>query len=543
MSLAPRSTAPCRVLAVQLALHAILAVVSPPAHARVIDVGPTGAVKTIDAALARAGVGDEIVLERGVEHATAGLRITTDAIEIRSADGPEPPAVIRNTSLEKWGVTIDHRAEGLMLKDVVLTGGPNVTCVRARGRRLTIDNAPPAGEVWRWVQIFGGSQTTILNTDVPAITSYSICSFDADARGLIVSRCTFAGASTESHTIRLQRVYDARLRECAIRGNGARTALSVRDGAGNRVEDCTIDGTVVIGPLADGDGGIKLPSATPEQRMKRDAELGRSGRNYTFKDCTITTGGITVEMGVENLTFDGCRINTRRDWALRLNKDEYAPWRCVPSGKVVNCELTGPAGLRVFDRDRPGFHVFATTANGERVPDSAPPTTAPTTAPTPSPATPGTAPAATQPAVLRFDLIDAASGAVLHELTDGAELPAALPDPLNVLVTTEPARVGSVVVSLNGASRVERTAPYTVGSPALTIPPGENVIEAIPYAADNATGPAGRSAKVTFTRRAAEAPTTQPAPVIPRSEDVLAALAALEVARDRLQASTRPVSP
>jgi hypothetical protein len=34
-----------------------------------------------------------------------------------------------------------------------------------------------------------------------------------------------------------------------------------------------------------------------------------------------------------------------------------------------------------------------------------------------------------------------------------------------VLVTTEPARVGSVRVAHNGAWRVERTPAYTVGSP------------------------------------------------------------------------------
>jgi hypothetical protein len=80
-------------------LLALLAL-SAPAAARVIDVGPDRDVKTIDAAFAKAQVGDEIVLQRGVEHLTDGTKVTVDAVEVRSADGPGAPAIVHNTSAE-----------------------------------------------------------------------------------------------------------------------------------------------------------------------------------------------------------------------------------------------------------------------------------------------------------------------------------------------------------------------------------------------------------------------------------------------------------
>jgi hypothetical protein len=62
---------------------------------------------------------------------------------------------------------------------------------------------------------------------------------------------------------------------------------------------------------------------------------------------------------------------------LPLNKDEYEPWRCIPTGQLVHCELNGAAGLRPFENKRPDFHVIGTLVNGVRVPDSGTPTTRP----------------------------------------------------------------------------------------------------------------------------------------------------------------------
>ncbi len=354
-----------------------LLVASRAAHARVIEVGPARAVRTINAAVARAAVGDEIVLDRGVEFLTSGLKIEKDAIEIRSAAGAGAPATIRNVSTAKWVNTIEHRGEGLLLKDLILSGGPNVTCIRARGRRLTVDNAVPADSVWRWVHLDGAAETTVRNCDVPKLSSYAICAFDRDSRALVVERCTFAGGDKESHTIRLQRTYGALIRDCTINGDGARSVLNIRDGGDNRIENCTIEGSLSLGPLADGDGGINLPSSTPAEIARRETELRRTQKNLTFKNCTIDTDGITVEMGVQNLVFETCVIRTIRPWALRLNRDEYEPWRNIPTGRLLRCELIGPPGLRPFERDRPEFYVVGTVINGVRVPDTAPASTQP----------------------------------------------------------------------------------------------------------------------------------------------------------------------
>jgi hypothetical protein len=248
--------------------------------------------------------------------------------------------------------------------------------------------------------------------------------------------------------------------------------------------------------------------------------------------------------------FDGCRITASKNSVLRLARDEYEPWRNIPTGSVIDCELTGSPDLRLFQTDRKTFTVQNTTVNGTRLPDV---TREPATKPSDGGgATPGevtSPPPAPKPAVLRFDLIDATTGAFVCELTDGVTLPTTLPSALNVLVTTNPPQVGSVRVAYDGASRIERTAPYTIGSPSLTIRDGSHTIEATTFTGDNATGTAGAVAKITFTRQPqpTTSPATQPSPepVIHR-DDVIAAidsvddaLSNLTVARQRLTAATQ----
>ena len=400
-----RLTIPPRAAALVLLLQ--LVTFCTPASARVITVGPQREAATVDAALARAKVGDEIVLERGVEFPTAGLKVSIDAVEIRSDDGPGAPATIRNTSTSKSATTVEHRGEGLILRDLIMTGGATVTCVQAKGRRLTIDNVKPTASIWRFVFLDGAQQTVIRNCDVPLINDYNVCSFGGETRGLVIERCTFGG-SVDEHCIRLQRIHDARLRDSTFHMGGKKSALTIREGADVRVDNCTINGPIAIGPLADGDGGIKLPSNTPAERFRREATLRRTALDYTFKNCTINTNGsITVEMGVQRLTFDACLMTTTRQWVVRLNKDEYEPWRNVPTGQIVHCELTGPAGLRPLENMRPDFHVIGTIVNGVRVPDTGAPTTqpggpggaVPGEVPTTKPATQPTTTPATQPGV------------------------------------------------------------------------------------------------------------------------------------------------
>ncbi|MGB7156705.1 MAG: hypothetical protein WBD40_01485, partial [Tepidisphaeraceae bacterium] len=154
----------------------------------------------------------------------------------------------------------------------------------------------------------------------------------------------------------------------------------------------------------------------------------------------------------------------------------------------------------------------------------------------------------TLPSVLRLELIDAASGAVLRELHDGDELSATLPAAVNVLVTTNPPVVGSVRVSHNGVARLERTAPYTVGAPSMIIPAGENVIEAIAFTATDGSGAPGRAEAIRFTRNATETappttapPTTAPPTTAPSPQDhILASIDHLEAALRRLHSATQP---
>ena len=102
-----------------------------------------------------------------------------------------------------------------------------------------------------------------------------------------------------------------------------------------------------------------------------------------------------------------------------MNKDDYAPWRNVPTGQIVHSELTGPAGLRPFENKRPDFHVIGTIINGVRVPDTGTPTTrpegpggavpgeVPTTKPTTVPSTAPTTQPDAQAGARREDVIAA----------------------------------------------------------------------------------------------------------------------------------------
>ena len=105
----------------------------------------------------------------------------------------------------------------------------------------------------------------------------------------------------------------------------------------------------------------------------------------------------------------------------------------VPSGRIVHCELTGPADLRPLERDRPDFHVVGTIINGARFPDTdspatqpsdpddgghgggatpgeLPSTTSPTTAPASPPTTSPSAGARPADVIAALDSIDAALG-------------------------------------------------------------------------------------------------------------------------------------
>lgn len=349
-----------------------------PAAARVIQVGPDREAKTLNIALARAKPGDEIVLDRATEHLTSGVVVRVDAIEIRSAPGAGEPATIRNTSTDGYPTTIDHRGEGLIVRDVVMAGteGVNIMGIRAKGRRLIVDSVTAAPSLWGLVMLDGADHTVVRNCKAPVLTAYTVSSFGSASHDLLVERCTFLGSSTE-HTIRLHKIHGARLRDSTFHVGGKKSALTIRDGANVHVENCTIQGAIAIGPLSGGDGGIDHPTATPQQRAKRDAMLRLSLRDVTLKNCTIDTPGIDVEMGTHNFVLDRCWIKTQKQRVLRVKRNEYEPWRSIASGRLVHCELSGPPGLRPFQEPRPTFHVIGTVINGERVADSEAPTTKP----------------------------------------------------------------------------------------------------------------------------------------------------------------------
>ncbi|HYG73665.1 MAG TPA: FecR family protein [Planctomycetota bacterium] len=114
-------------------------------------------------------------------------------------------------------------------------------------------------------------------------------------------------------------------------------------------------------------------------------------------------------------------------------------------------------------------------------------------------------------AITGFHLVNADTGQMLpgfSPLAEGAIIDLSKLPKLSMVVTTEPAEVGSIVFDVNGKmrARVEMTPPYALttnwdGNHFLpwNPPAGKHTITATPYAGKDGQGKAGRAMTITFT--------------------------------------------
>jgi hypothetical protein len=149
------------------------------------------------------------------------------------------------------------------------------------------------------------------------LNDYNVCSFGGETRGLLIERCTFGGSEDE-HCVRLQRIRDARLRDCTFNAGGKKSALTIRDGANVRVDNCIINGPIAIGPPC---RRRRRDQAADEHagRATRGARrsLRRTGLDYTFHELHDYDQRHHRRNGVQRLTFDACWIKTSKQWIFR----------------------------------------------------------------------------------------------------------------------------------------------------------------------------------------------------------------------------------
>jgi hypothetical protein len=152
--------------------------------------------------------------------------------------------------------------------------------------------------------------------------------------------------------------------------------------------------------------------------------------------------------------------------------------------------------VRLFDRALTGEEVLALFAQAGGTPSSI----AAAAAAMPPPRPPATA-------VMRLMLVDVKMGQDLGELKNGAKVKlSALPTRnLTVRADTAPAKVGSVVLDLNGTHRqVESDNPYTLFGDLQgkhkpgELPPGTHTVTATPYTEKDGKGEAGKALTVRF---------------------------------------------
>ena len=111
------------------------------------------------------------------------------------------------------------------------------------------------------------------------------------------------------------------------------------------------------------------------------------------------------------------------------------------------------------------------------------------------------------PEITSVVLVDADADASLGVLDEGAVLVLGDLPAITLRVTTDPGRVGSVTMVLDGELiSTEGIAPYALDDDLgdylpYTFAPGTHVLEATPYTGSSATGVAGPTARVTFEVR------------------------------------------
>lgn len=141
--------------------------------------------------------------------------------------------------------------------------------------------------------------------------------------------------------------------------NGA--CLNLRDVKHVSVEGSRGSGQLIIGPLADADGGINLPIGRERDRM-----LGLRCEDVLVDDFELA-GYIIIEAGTRNITLRNMRGRLDGSNALITLEKSYGPREIPREITIENCHFTGAKSARFLSGKATKLRVTNCTWNGKAV--------------------------------------------------------------------------------------------------------------------------------------------------------------------------------
>lgn len=180
-------------------------------------------------------------------------------------------------------------------------------------------------------------------------------------------KCWSAG-SIHEHILRAHNTNGLFIAECDFqnpqhaswqRKNGA--CLNLRDVKHVSVEGSRGSGQVIIGPLADADGGINLPPGPERDRM-----LGLRCEDVLIDDFELA-GYIIIEAGTRNITLRNMRGRLEGSNTLITLEKAYGPREIPREVTIENCHFTGSKSAKFLSGKATKHVVRNSTFNGKVV--------------------------------------------------------------------------------------------------------------------------------------------------------------------------------
>lgn len=232
------------------------------------------------------------------------------------------------------------------------------------GSDTTIDNARALKNGGCFIKASASTNLTFKNSHCEVLATLCLYAGEGLNKNLVIDNVTTEGSLYE-HAIRLHSTENAVIKNSILR-NPQRaawaikkgSALNLRDGIGARIENTTVDGSSVIGPLADGDGGINLPPGP-----KRDAMLALRTKNPTFKNVKFLDY-VMIEAGVINMQIDQSSLTNPSNGAggRPISFEwSYGP-RTKATGIISNTKMVGSKKPTIPDTVK----LYNVTYNGSR---------------------------------------------------------------------------------------------------------------------------------------------------------------------------------
>lgn len=268
-----------------------------PALAATINVKPADDLQKV---LDRSKDGDALVFEPKTYVISKTIYIRKDNLKLLGNGATFDSKMPRDRSAfdvtrESSGTQVRH----FKMKTVNKSFGFTV-----HGSNTTIDNARALKNGGCFIKASASTDLTFKNSHCEVLSTLCLYAGEGLNKNLVIDNVTTEGSIYE-HSIRLHSTENAVIKNSTLRNPQKAlwaikkgSALNLRDGIGAKIENTIVDGSSVIGPLADGDGGINLPPGP-----KRDQMLALRTKNPSFYKVQFLDY-VMIEAGVENMKID-----------------------------------------------------------------------------------------------------------------------------------------------------------------------------------------------------------------------------------------------